>query len=433
MNHSSPNHTPPDKRIASPVRPAAWAPWWLLAFVALWPLPGLAETVLSLGALLALGQLLWRRRQQAAPLLSPEAWALTTVSFVAYWLPELASTVDSANPLRSLREALADIRYLPFLWLAAIAVADGHGRRVVFQGIAIIAGLWVLDGLVQAATGWSLGGPITQDRLSGIFGSDKLKLGLVLASLSPFVLDAAGRRFRLPGWILMALMLAVVIVLAGARAAWLTYALVLLWMGGRRFGYRRTLALVALAGVLGVALATSVSPALHARWERTAAVFSGDRAGLDHALSGRITIWRAAIGMVLEHPINGVGVRGFRDAYPAYRPDEDVVLGGDVAFHAHQIVLEVASETGGIGLLLWLAGAAMGVRAWRVASPVARDRARVPMTALAVTVFPANTHLAFYSTFWGGLTLLLVALYLGSLLAREDDAIDPLPVMDAQP
>ncbi len=36
-----------------------------------------------------------------------------------------------------------------------------------------------------------------------------------------------------------------------------------------------------------------------------------------------------------------------------------------------------------------------------------------------MTVFPINTHLAFYSTFWGGLTLLLAALYAGSLLARE--------------
>ena len=49
----------------------------------------------------------------------------------------------------------------------------------------------------------------------------------------------------------------------------------------------------------------------------------------------------------------------------------------------------------------------------------ARERARPAMWALAVTVFPFNTHLAFYSTFWGGLTLLLAALYAGSLLARE--------------
>jgi len=62
----------------------------------------------------------------------------------------------------------------------------------------------------------------------------------------------------------------------------------------------------------------------------------------------------------------------------------------------------------------------MAGRAWLSAPPAAKDRARPAMLALAVTVFPFNTHLAFYSTFWGGLTLLLAALYAGSLLARND-------------
>jgi len=44
------------------------------------------------------------------------------------------------------------------------------------------------------------------------------------------------------------------------------------------------------------------------------------------------------------------------------------------------------------------------------------------MPALAVTVFPINTHLAFYSTFWGGVTLLLAALYAGALLGRTTEA-----------
>jgi hypothetical protein len=40
---------------------------------------------------------------------------------------------------------------------------------------------------------------------------------------------------------------------------------------------------------------------------------------------------------------------------------------------------------------------------------------------------PFNTQLAFYSSFWGGLTLLLAALYAGSLLARDTDAAAPAP------
>ena len=111
-----------------------------------------------------------------------------------------------------------------------------------------------------------------------------------------------------------------------------------------------------------------------------------------------------------------------RHSRPATRPRASARPGATgPAQHAHQIVLEILSETGAIGLLLWLAGAALAWRAWRYATPEARDRARPAMLALGVTVFPFNTHLAFYSTFWGGLTLLLAALYSGSLLARDDD------------
>ncbi|MNM64174.1 hypothetical protein D3C81_755610 [compost metagenome] len=72
-----------------------------------------------------------------------------------------------------------------------------------------------------------------------------------------------------------------------------------------------------------------------------------------------------------------------------------------------------------LGLLLWLAGAAMAIRAWRYACIEARDRARPAALALVATVFPLNTHLAFYSTFWGGVTVLLAALFAGALLAEE--------------
>ena len=66
-------------------------------------------------------------------------------------------------------------------------------------------------------------------------------------------------------------------------------------------------------------------------------------------------------------------------------------------------------------------GAALAWRAWRWSLPAARRRAVVPGLALAVTAFPLNTSLAFYSTFWGGAFLLLVALFAGALFALQDD------------
>jgi O-antigen ligase len=401
-----------------------WTPWVILAYVALWPTVGPAEIVLSLGALSGLAVLWWRRFRGGTTLLGREAWALATALFFCYWLPELFSAIDAEHGARAWREVLVDLRYLPFLWLAGIAVARRRGRALVFGGIGLIALFWTLDAAVQALTGHSLGGPNDSDRLSGIFGADNLKLGLVLATVSPFALEVASRRFHAAGWIACALVLGAVILLAGSRASWLVYGLVLLCSGWQRIGRARTLA-VAIGGVLAVSLlAYALSPRFEARIGRSLAVLSGDAHGVDEALSGRLSIWRAATGMVVAHPINGVGVRNFRDAYPRYAVPEDFFLarGEGGAFHAHQIVLEVLSETGAIGLGLWLMGAALAWRAWRWALPDARRRAAVPAIALVVTAFPFNTSLAFYSNFWGGVFLLLLALFAGSLFAIEDDA-----------
>ena len=128
-----------------------WAPAWVLAFVALWPVSGVAEAVLALGTVAAILRLLLSRFRGSAALLSGPAWALTSVLFFAYWLPEAISAIDATDRARALREALVDLRYLPFLWIAASAVTTEEGRRRTFGGLAVIVGVWTLDALVEAA------------------------------------------------------------------------------------------------------------------------------------------------------------------------------------------------------------------------------------------------------------------------------------------
>lgn len=434
---------------ATPRAPAGWrwAPFWVLAFVALWPAKGVPQAVLALGALIAIGRLLYVRFRGGAALLSPQAWALTSVLFFAYWLPELFAAVDAIDHVDALRAVAVDLRYLPFLWLAAAAVADARGRRVTFVGLAVIVGVWTVDALVQAVVGTSpmfaaldagktaISGHgyctadevAALDRLSGAFGPCNLKLGVILASLSPFALVAAARRFGRIGWLVAAGAVGVALLLAGSRASWITYGLVLLLSGWHLLGWRRLLAVFGAGAAVLVAL-TFASPQVRERIERTAFALSADAEGVDSALSGRGRIWGAALCMAKTHPFNGVGPRQFRQAFPACdpAPTERAAWGIGPAYHAHQLVLEILSETGAFGLLLWLAGVALARRAWRYAEPAAREAAYPAMLALAVTVFPFNTHLAFYSSFWGSAMLLLAALYAGSLLGREapppDDA-----------
>jgi len=413
-----------------------WAPVFVLSYVALWPAPGYAEAVLVLGALTAIAHLLRTRRNGGARFLSAHAWALSSVLFAAYWLPQLLSAIDAIEPLHTLTKALTGLRHLPFLWLAAAAVSHPHGRRITLGGLALIVLAWTLDGLVEALIGSSplfagldhlkqlISGramcpPDTDlSRVSGIFGPCNVKLGVVLASLSPFLLYAAAQRLRKGEWLIAASLLGVVIVLSGMRAAWLTYALVIILSGWHLFGWKK-----ALAGLVGGVLVFSVLamsvPYVGQRLATTTQMLDNKA---DAALSGRLKIWSAALCMYAGHPINGVGTRNFREAFaecdPA--PEQPAQWGDGPAFHAHQIVLEIASETGTLGLILWLTGVALAWRAWRFAQPAARDQARPAMLALLVTVFPLNTHLAFYSTLWGGLTLLLAALYTGCLFGRME-------------
>jgi O-antigen ligase len=432
----------PDMPVRGRTHGWRWAPAWVLTFVALWPAPGYAEAVMVLGALAAVIRLLLDRFRGGTRLLSGAAWALTSALFAAYWLPEVISAVDAVDAPRAFREAAVDLRYLPFLWLVAAAVANREARRTTFNGLAIIVAVWTLDALAQVVFGtsplfWGLdqlkqlvsGRPMCTaeqmagiDRLSGFLGPCNRKLGVVMASLSPFLLFAAARRLQITGWLLASAAIGVVVLLAGARAAWITYALVLVFSGWKLLGWKRLLGVFAFGAVLLVVLAM-VSPQVRERIRLTTHALTANESGVDTALSGRGQIWSAAGCMIVEHPINGVGARGFREAFPGCDAGagERPAWGQGPAFHAHQIVLEVLSETGVIGLLLWLAGAALAWRAWRYAAPQAKERARPAMLALAVTVFPFNTHLAFYSTFWGGLTLMLAALYAGSLLARDDD------------
>ncbi len=422
--------------------PARWAPAWVIAFVALWPLPGIAESVLVLGAVFtALRLLQLRLAGGIRPLLSLPAWALTTVLFFAYWLPQVLSALDAVDPGRALGKAATGLRYLPFMWLVAIAVTTPARRRTTFIGLATIAGLWALDVLLQAVAGgsplfWSLDqlkhllsghglcAPeevLAPGRVNGVFGDCNPKMGQVLASLSPFLLLGVGLRWGRMGWALAALVVGVSVLLAGSRAAWMTYALVLLFSGWRLLGLRGVM-LALLAGVLGMAAVGIGSVQVRERIVATLPALSGKAGDVDNALAGRTRIWEGALCMVREHPVNGVGVRGFRQAWPQCdpAPGQQAEWGDGPALHAHQLLLEVLSETGGLGMLLWLVGAATAWRAWRYASAGARARAMPAALALGVTVFPLNTHLAFYSAFWGSVTLLLAALYAGSLLAEDD-------------
>ena len=358
--------------------------------------------------------------------------------WAAYFLAAVISSPDAVDPARSWSSAAAYIRFAPFGVYVCFAIRRESRLNALCLATGIVVALWALDAWVQAFTGHSIGGRADPQRISGIFGAGNLKLGPVLASLSPFVLWAAKRRFGRGGLIIALLFLLVPILLAGSRAAWITYAVALLaffWIEARsplRFAAWILAACVVVAAAMGIAWKTSAR--FDARMDRTVAALHDTQHAVNYASSGRIDIWRVTAKMIAAHPVLGVGVRDFREAYPHYASPNDHFVTeeacgvGEGACHPHQIVLEVLGDTGAVGLVLWLAALGLALRAWRKVGPEARRRAFPVTVALAVTVFPVNTHLAFYSAWWGLLFWWLLALWCAALYA---DVPDDAPVQRA--
>ena len=403
-------------------RAALWPALIVLAVLVLLPVGRASEAAIGLGAVVAL-VLAVRRRVD----LRDADFRLALLLFACYWLPALLSGIAAVEPAKTWATTATTLRFLPFALFAVWALRDASRWPAFVAAIGAVVLLWVIDAYVQIATGYSLGGAAEAERLSGIFGAGNLKLGPVLATLSPFVLLAARERFGLRGLLLCAALLIAPILLSGSRAAWLSYALVCLLIAWRETRSRRHFfaAIFALGvGVAGIgAFALHDSAGFGARIERTLLALRGTEAAVDEASAGRLTIWRTAVAMSLAHPVTGVGARGFRYAYRGYatKGDRFVEDTSDLgASHAHQIVLEVLSETGLVGLACWLAGTGLALRAWWRATAAARTRARAPALALVAMCFPINTHLAFYSAWWGLLFWWLLALYCAALAARED-------------
>ena len=355
---------------------------------------------------------------------------LAILAFLAYWLPELVSAIDSLAPEKSWLEVATDLRYLPFAVFVIDALATAAARRQLAWWTALLVLFWIVDALLQAGLGIGFGGALGGDRVSGIFGDDNLKLGPILALLAPIMvlvaLDRFGRRVALLLWVIAA----IAVLLAGSRGGWISFAvatLAMLWrVAATPKRFAAALAVAALVAAVMVGGSYALSERFAARIDRTFAALDGSRAGVETALAYRLSIWETATRMSLAHPLNGVGVRAFRHDYFEHAAVDDAWLTqhpGTPALHAHQWLLEVAAETGAFGLACWFALINLLWRHWRTLARDCRHAAAPYSVAMLAMLFPLNTHFAFYSSFWSNLYFWLLLVFIAHLRpARERHA-----------
>lgn len=346
-----------------------------------------------------------RERYQHDP-----AMRLIVAFFLCFWLPMWLSLPDAVNPSRSFGNTLSWLRFP----LMAVFVLDtlrlpAHRRHLLY-GTGIVVGVWCLDAMIQFFAGADLlGYPYNGYRLAGVF-HPQLTLGTVTAALSPLYLEGV-RRLAQRTWLawMGVAPLVATIALAGNRAGWLMFAVVLLAWRGHCFlasgRGRSRKAVLGWAAVLLIGIPVlAQSPAFKSRIEATQGLFSTDLAAIDKATAYRLSIWSTALNVFRAHWLNGVGPRGFRNVYMAYADAGDRLvheLHVEGATHPHLEVLEIAVETGVIGLagfvVFWLLFLSFLRRA--LADP--RWEASAPWAVAALAAgFPLNAHMSFYASYW---------------------------------
>jgi O-antigen ligase len=359
--------------------------------------------------LLLLGSwLLFRKRID----LSGQSVRRLGIVFIMLLVPILVSLPGSFDLGGTLSVATALILF----FFAGLALMEGlkteadHGW--LQRWLTIVLLVWLGDGYIQFVFGHDLLGiPMGSDgRMMGPF-ADNLHFGLFITVLMPIMLWRMAKERPLAAIAVIGLV-GFVAGMSGSRSNVLFYLLAIATLIPR-FGWWHR-AFIVLALLVGVAAAVGQSEVASSKFQQL-----DTRTGqslfqkLDHMLSGRMIIWETAGNMLKDRPLTGVGTGAFADAYDHYatRPDDPFRSGGSYvggAYHAHQMYVSVAAESGLIGLAGLLAAIALLVRWYVQASPGQRALAAPYAASLAVIAFPLQSQPVLYRAWWFPIVLLLL-------------------------
>lgn len=350
--------------------------------------------------------------------------------YIAFALPMFLSSVDSYAADKSWLQSVASLRfYLAGITLLAL-FADARRQRHLLMVLAVVVLFWAVDAVIQFLLGYNLlGYPASSERLGGVFGSNIWFFGPMLAMLSPLALEWLWRQPRRWLAIVGFVLIPAAVLLSGMRAGWLLLPVIGAVYGWRLIrkqgfaGWRIILLAIIVSGLLGWVVVQQ-SPLVQQRIQQTLTIDFTDEANLQQVLSERWLIWQASAKMVQAHPVNGVGVRAFPEAYPAFStPDDPQIIkhGGDRgARHAHHLWLESLTDCGLPGLVGLLLIGWLLFRRWRAASSEQRELAWPYLFCLMLIFFPFNTHFSLYGTFLSSTIWWLMGLALAALFIHED-------------
>ncbi len=293
-----------------------------------------------------------------------------------------------------------------FAWL----LAHDPGAR------AVLLRAWALGAVPAAGAALAIG-VLTHARsqIPGGVGPNGLGTTLVLAGILQLGLASRARGWERWCWLAGALLGLGGLVATASRASlvgWAAGAAYLAWRELRTRPVR--LAVVLAAGGAALVLAGFLAPPLMGRMRTTASDVS----------QNRIVIWRTSLGMVAARPLLGSGFGTFGTAYDQVKRPQ-----ASPEPFAFDLALNLAVETGLLGLLaaVWVAVAA--AREWRRCRAAAESdpfRAVVPALWAGLLVDQLADNTLFSIGTSAALWLLLALLAVPP--ARGGPRAEPPPV-----
>jgi O-antigen ligase len=336
---------------------------------------GLTELLVALALASWLGRWIVRREKLASgrpalliPLLAFLGICLLSLSqatSLEHGLKEVIKWVEVLGVYLIVRhEACGSGQWRRYLVLAVLAT----GVAVAFHGIyqflfQVGPESFVLFGRYMRAHG-------TFEQPNPFAGYLGLTLPVALSLALAFLVQPSRRQsIRLPGaWFLVAVaagsVMLLAVVMSWSRGAWLGAAAAGIVMLGAALMRRspRSLSLVAVV-LLGVILVVAlgglaaIPPSILQRFSdflpylSLSEVRGVEITDANFAVLERMAHWQSAVAMWTDHPWLGVGIGNYAVAYPAYAlPLWPFALG-----HAHNYYLNLAAETGTLGLAVYIA------------------------------------------------------------------------------
>jgi O-antigen ligase len=358
--------------------------------------------------------LVWTRRIR--PFADIAARRLTLI-FALMLIPILLSIPTSLDWRFSAFVAIAVALYF-LVGLALMHALRGDEQRLwLIKWLTIFMLVWAVDGLIQYIFGRDLLGiPLYGDgRVTGFFSRGNMSLATMLAILLPIPMWYFMRK-NLMAMFSFFILAGVVAVLVGLRGTLVMMSVTAVGTALRlplryRFWF--------IAVVLVVAASVSLSPVMKERLQRFSEFGTMTFEQYDILSSGRLTIWETAGKMFVDRPLTGVGVGVFARAYDRYstRPDDMFRSDGSFGspFHAHNVYVSIAAETGILGLLGIVVAFVLGLKWYYAAPPPRREQAWPYAFGLLIAMFPFNFEYSLYKLWFFSVPLLLLTAMLSAL------------------